>query len=348
MRLLINPFLLSLIITFFSAHLLTAQVDHPLSNHEFVVAFGSCNKQDKPQPMWDAIERQKPDLWIWLGDNIYGDTENMDLLKKKYDQQKSNPAYADFRSKVPIYGIWDDHDYGVNDGDRTYPKKAESRELLFEFLDVPADNPARKHQGAYQSYLIDGGEGRKIKLILLDGRYFRDLLEADKQSKQRYLPNEEGDLLGEDQWVFLEQELRHSDADVHLIACGIQFIPTQHYYEKWSNFPKSRKRFFDLLSETKPKCPVLLSGDRHIAEVSATEVENYSHPIYEITASGMTHTWSNKKAEEANQFRQGKLVIDENYGLLRIRWGESPYMVAEIRNEKDELLSKTVLDAYRF
>ena len=52
------------------------------------IAFGSCSDQKRPQPLWDDIVAQKPDVWIWLGDNIYGDSESMDTLRTKYAQQK--------------------------------------------------------------------------------------------------------------------------------------------------------------------------------------------------------------------------------------------------------------------
>lgn len=324
-----------------------APVDDNKRGGAEVIAFGSCNKAYKPQVMWDAIMKQSPFMWIWLGDIIYGDTEDMNLLKEKYDCQKNHPEYQAFRSEVPIYGIWDDHDYGVNDGNKYYARKRESRDLLFDFLDVPGKNQARQREGAYQSYTLEADD-KTVKLILLDGRYFRDPLREDRQTKQRYLPNKSGDLLGELQWAFLRHELQSSNADIHLIACGIQFIPTEHYYEKWSNFPESRARLFALLSELQPKNPVLLSGDRHIAEVSSITLENYDHPIYEVTASGMTHTWANKKATETNAYRKGPLVINENYGLLRIQWDREPYITAEIRNETNDLLLQVELEGYSF
>ena len=103
------------------------------------IAFGSCSDQKRPQPLWDDIVAQKPDLWIWLGDNIYGDSENMDTLRAKYARQKSNPVYQQLRQSTPIIGVWDDHDYGVNDGGKEYPKRKESQQLMLDFLDVPVN-----------------------------------------------------------------------------------------------------------------------------------------------------------------------------------------------------------------
>src|SRR5687768_16983467 len=93
---------------------------------ELIFAFGSCNRQNLPQPLWDVIARDEPDLWIWLGDNIYGDTNDMVVLKAKYDQQLQQEGYRRFTAQVPVIGTWDDHDYGRNDANKSYPYKKAS------------------------------------------------------------------------------------------------------------------------------------------------------------------------------------------------------------------------------
>ena len=94
------------------------------------IAFGSCNSQDKDQPMWAVMQKDNPELFIFLGDNIYGDTENMAELQLKYRKLGDKPGYIDFKKKVPIVATWDDHDYGVNDGGKEYPKKVESKKIF--------------------------------------------------------------------------------------------------------------------------------------------------------------------------------------------------------------------------
>lgn len=306
------------------------------------IALGSCNRENLPQDMWPVIASHDPQLWIWLGDNIYGDSEDMQVLLEKYKIQKNGEEYAAFREDIPIIGIWDDHDYGVNDGDKNFAPKDESKALMMDFLDVPPNAEVRKRPGAYQSYTF-GPQGKRVKILLLDGRYFRDELKADTSGLARYLPNEKGDVLGEAQWAWLEKELSDSDAQIHLIACGIQFIPEEQIYEKWANFPAARQRFFALLEKTQPAHAVLLSGDRHIAELSKISLDRLDYPLYELTASGMTHTWS-EIGEEPNQYRVGELIAALNFGLLYIDWsGAEPLMTVEIRGKEDQVLLKEEL-----
>lgn len=284
-------------------------------------AFGSCSDQKRPQPLWDDIVAQHPQVWIWLGDNVYGDTENMDTLKAKYDLQKSNTVYQQLVKHTRIIGVWDDHDYGVNDGGKEYPRKKESQQLMLDFIGVDKKDALRSQEGAYSSHTF-GRKGQQVKVILLDGRYFRDPL---KKEGRNNVPDPSGDMLGEAQWQWLEKQLTQSDADAHIIGCGIQIIAEDHPYEKWANFPTSRKRLLDLLVKTKTKNAILISGDRHIAEISKLDVPGLGYGLYDITSSGLTHV--SKPHEEPNQHRVGEMVAKLNYSTLTFHWDKQPLMV---------------------
>ena len=45
------------------------------------IAFGSCSKFDYGTDIWPFISKEKPDLWIWLGDIVYADTDNKRITK---------------------------------------------------------------------------------------------------------------------------------------------------------------------------------------------------------------------------------------------------------------------------
>ena len=156
--------------------------------------------------MWPEINAESPDLFVWTGDVIYGDTSDMNVLKQKYDIQKNRPEYQKLISNVPVLGIWDDHDYGVNDGGKHFKQKRESKEVFLDFLDYPIDHPVRAHEGMYHNEIIGEGENT-INLIFLDTRYFRDTLAADTLTGHRYLINPDGDILGNAQWNWLEEVL---------------------------------------------------------------------------------------------------------------------------------------------
>lgn len=310
-------------------------------SNEVIIAFGSCNKSNEPQNYWQTIIANQPDYWLWLGDIIYADTEDMSKMKKLYSEQKNNIFYQQLLAKTKVYGIWDDHDYGENDGGKTYVKKAAAQQLLFDFLDYP-ESDFTKSDGAFHAIDINEND-LSVKVIFLDTRYFRDELKKNLTGNTRYLINETGDVLGETQWNWLETTLSESEAELNIICSSIQIIPEEQIFEKWANFPTARKRFFEVLNNTKAKNMMLLSGDRHIAEVSKMELENRSNPIYEITSSGLTHAYENPKAKlEKNQYRVGELVNERNFGLLKINKKANTYLV-EIKNLKNETLVSQVI-----
>ncbi len=296
-----------------------------------VVCFGSCNILSKPQLLWDDIAAESPDAFVWLGDIIYGDTEDMQLLRQKYNRQKAKSEYAELRSKTTIYGIYDDHDYGKNDGGKEYPKKQESRDILFDFLDIPKDAEIRHREGAYQDYLLDLHH-IKLHLILLDERYFRDsLLRPDGV----YQPNDTGSILGPTQWHWLTETLENSPAELIIIGSGTQVFPFQHRFEKWANFPKERQHFIRLLAGL-DKPVIILSGDRHFGELSA-----YSkfgrYPVFELTSSSLTHTYPVRN--EVNKYRIGVPITVNNYGVLRIRKNKNRLEVEfQLKGDQDEIL----------
>lgn len=305
------------------------------------IAFGSCSRESDPDQMWADITRQNPQLWIWLGDNIYGDSDDMNVLRAKYETQKSNAGYRKLLATCPVIGTWDDHDYGVNDGGKDFSKKKESKALMLNFLDVPANDPVRKHEGVYSSHTYGSGN-KKVKVILLDTRYFRDSLKESTTPDARYVPSDKGDFLGEEQWKWLANELKNSDAAIHIIGSSIQFIQTTQGYEKWENLRPSRRRMLELLKTYKPRNAFFISGDRHIAELAKLSVEGLPYPLYDFTASGLTHTWERAMPEE-NPNRVGQLIIQKNFGMILVDWsGPVPQVTFQVRGKNNTLYEEHV------
>lgn len=306
-----------------------------------VLAFGSCNMIDKPQNLWEDVVASNPDLWVWLGDIVYADTNDMRALSGMYRKLKSDPGYRRLRAKTQITGIYDDHDYGENDGGKSFSAKAGSRVCLLDFLDVPKSHPMRKREGGYIAYTFGQG-ARSVKVIVLDTRYFRDTLLPDPSKMRRYQPNLEGDMLGEQQWDWLEAELRNSRAGLHILCSSVQVIADDHGYEKWGNFPASRRRLLTLISEIRPKNLLIISGDRHMAEVSKLDMAGLPYPLYDFTSSGMTHIRSSNS--EVNRFRVGDMIVKRNFGVLRISWeGDRPIVRMEVHGLNHEVYQELMV-----
>src|SRR5262245_28721475 len=247
------------------------------------IAFGSCASQEKPQPIWEAIVAARPELFLFLGNNIYGDTDNTEILKQKYAQLGAVPGFQKLIKTCPILATWDSHDYGVDDAGAEFRSKAASQRVFLDFFNEPAESPRRKREGVYSAMTI-GPPGRRTQVILLDTRYFRSPL---KKSDSAYVPNSDpgATILGEAQWQWLAEQLQQP-AELRLIGSPIQFVAEDHPFEKWSNFPAERARMLKLLRETKANGVVFLSGDRHLAELSQME-SGLGYPLFDLTSSGL-------------------------------------------------------------
>ena len=285
------------------------------------IAFGSCNHQSLPQEMWENILVHRPDIWVWLGDNIYGDTRNIEKMKKKYNKQLSKPNYLTFLKYVPVIGTWDDHDFGGNNVDKSYPMKRETQQLFLDFIGEPLSSERRNQEGIYASYVF-GEPGKQVKFILLDIRYHKEK------------PGQNSDILGEAQWKWLQEELQNSTAQIHFIATGTQFTSDKKTTERWLQFPASVKRMHDLIRTSKTPGIIFLSGDIHCGEMMVNNSPDLPYPLYEFTSSGLTHAhWG--PGIKRNSYKIRNPFCGRNFGLMTINWNEPVSIKVELRDIQD-------------
>ena len=287
---------------------------------DFTIAFGSCNKSELANLLWDDIADANPDIWIWGGDNVYADTDNMVELQKAYNVQNEVLEYKKLKRRIPIIGTWDDHDYGLNDGGVAFEAKKGSQQQFLDFMGVAKDSPRRFQEGVYTTHDYNLPFG-KIKVIVLDTRYFRTALTPDTETDKRLKPNEygQGTVLGEAQWLWLEDTLRSSRANFNVIVSSIQFLSNEHGFECWGNFPHEVDKLKTLITDSRANGVLVLSGDRHISEFSKTTMEGLDYPIIDFTSSGLTHAYSGFNGEP-NPFRVGSVINTESFGVLKFNF----------------------------
>ncbi|KAL0545301.1 hypothetical protein IC582_015179 [Cucumis melo] len=334
------------------------------------IAFGSCANQDAPQPIWNSIINFDPHVFIWLGDNIYGDIRrpfklfgrertvgpwknvprfipsSKQEMMLKYNKGKTIPGYSWLRQRTKVIGVWDDHDYGLNDAGKEFTEKVTNQKLLLDFLDEPLDSPRRKQHGVYASYMF-GPIGKQIKVILLDTRYHRDPLFSD------------GTILGTAQWTWLKRELKGPESAVTIIGSSIQVISNLSattrplfYLESWGRFPKERDLLFKLIADSKRKGVFFISGDVHFGEISRSDCA-VEYPLFDITSSGLTQAveravprplqflvrflaWLTPSTMRVmkSKCRYNSCTFGQpNFGVVEIDWGASPVRIKmEVRD----------------
>ncbi|MGJ8696648.1 MAG: alkaline phosphatase D family protein [Verrucomicrobiaceae bacterium] len=300
------------------------------------IAWGSCYRESQPCPMLDRLAAEKPELYLALGDNIYGDTQDMGVLRRKYRRLARQPGWQALTEVARVMGTWDDHDYGADDSGVNYKPREASKEIFLDFFDEPAGSVRRSREGIYTSTILGTGD-RRVQVVMLDLRTFRSpLAKARKKAYPelgRYRPlreDEEQVMLGEVQWQWLEEELR-KPAEVRLIGLSTQLGTAHNGYEAWANMPRERERFFQLLETTRAEGVVLFSGDTHWAEVSLVERPGM-YPLYDLTSSSLNQKWDplgenpNRIGEGYTQANAWMMEIDWEAGMLKTRaidqWGE--------------------------
>ena len=301
--------------------------------------FGSCNSQMLAQPLWPTIVDRQAAAFCWGGDAVYGDwfdgkrfqAATPEKLAADYEWMlTSSEGYQSLiRQNVTIIGTWDDHDFGINNGDRTFPHKRETAQAFVDFIE--RSNPdqekrtllrqrADRGDGVYavtvfdfarshpvlsdEEAAIDAAFSSQAPLTLSDKSvavYTIDVRSHKTPWNQNGVRTDyQGDFLGPKQWEWLETSLSRSTAAVNIVVSGLQ-VHTDRFVdgnvaEEWSRFPMAQHRLYQALLQPNVRAPLIVSGDVHMGELLRRDCQVVGdpttlRPLVEMTTSGMTHSW---------------------------------------------------------
>jgi len=335
-----------------------------LQGQRLRVAFGSCAKQSKPQPIWATIAVAQPDLFLFMGDNLYADARDAATLRQRYAEFRQVEALQAFRRSTPHLAIWDDHDFGDDDVGGDYALKQLSQQLFCDEWGEAPDSPRRTRSGVYEAYRVESA-GRSVQILMLDLRFNRSALVADPKLQQGYRsmvvqaklsgkpmsgwyipnPDPQASLLGEEQWSWLAERLAEP-ADLRIIGSSVQFAADGTGWECWANFPHERERLVALLARQRAEHAVIVSGDMHYAELSQWPVAA-GYPLWDLTSSGLTEVWD---IPTPNSRRVSKVFAEPNFGLLDIDWagaGSVNFSIVNVEG-RERLSQRIALDSLRF
>lgn len=278
---------------------------------DFSLAFGSCAGDwgtDPTQGIFLQVAQQSPDLFLWLGDNVYYDFRHKEweypmAMENRWRVQRALPALGPLLAGTSNLATWDDHDYGPDNADGSYPLRLDSLLLFDSYWANPSAGGASE-DGVYFSMVYGG-----VEFFFLDTRFDR--------SPVQWQPAEDRQLLSPAQWAWLEQGLRQSQAEFKVVISGMQILADYHRFESWRLYPSDRQRLYEFLAQEAIPGVLFLSGDRHIGEVlRRTEVLTY--PLYEFTASplaaGIGESTPDTKAPERVP---GSEIQVEHFAMLR-------------------------------
>ena len=315
------------------------------------IGVGSCNSERRSQHMWAEILKTDPQLFLLIGDNVYGDTNwdgdaGLGTLRQSYAVQASHPEFAQFRAEMPMLTSWDDHDYGFNDGGADFAFKGWAETIYETFWG--ASEEVRSRPGVYESRMV-GPEGKRVQVILLDTRFFRSDLARMPYTEERpplgpYEPSKAAGLtmLGGEQWAWLKQELA-KPADLRMVVSSIQVLTEAHDYESWETMPEERERLLDMLTDRAGGGLVLLTGDRHAGGIYTAEHDGET--IWELTSSSLNLAFNDtasNTAREPDPKRLTDFISEENFGLVDIDWAAKAYTMRLLGNKGETRAERRV------
>ncbi len=295
------------------------------------LGFGSCLHQDRPQPIFDAINARPWDVFLMIGDNVYGDATPpaLDELAEAYAVAAQAEGLNTLRAKTPVLATWDDHDYGANDAGADFVGRPQAEALFHRFWHTPEASVLRRREGLYYHETL-GPDDRRVQLIFLDTRSFRSGLvptdQRDAPGKERYLPDEDPakTVLGAAQWAWLETVLAQPAA-LRIVISSIQVLAEGHGWEAWRLFPREQARLLKTLGASEAPV-VVLSGDRHRGGLYHYALDD-DRRLIELTSSSLNFAIPGI-SEEPGPRRLGPTYRDENFGAVEIAWDTGSFELA--------------------
>jgi alkaline phosphatase D len=281
------------------------------------VAVGSCLRYAPGGPALADIALHDPDLMVWLGDNIYADTEDMTEMRATYDLLAANPRFRALAASTEMMAVWDDHDFGWDNANSTWPHRDAAKTEFLRFWGAAADDARWDQQGVYAARTFGTGD-RTVQVILLDNRFNLDPWDYAGNDPERQV-------LGEKQWAWLRERLAEP-ATVRIIGSGVQVV--QDYdideaWEGWGDSPLQRERLFTLIREMRIPGVVFVSGDMHFAELTRhpDDAAALGYPTYDLTPSGLDQVETEAEGQWDNPNRIGTLLNShQKHGLVEIDW----------------------------
>ena len=250
---------------------------------KFTIGFGGGSGYvPENERMWDTIGAIEPRALLLLGDNVYiDDPETPEMQRFHYYRRQSQPEWGKLAKTVPIYSIWDDHDFTTNDGwggpDIENPSwKRDVWEIYKENWDNPYYGGGKENPGCWFDFRIGD-----VHFIMIDGRYYRESPKDESPS-----------MLGPVQMKWLKKTLTKKPATFTVICNNVPMAPKVKPGSKdtWDGYPEERTEIYQYIADQKIPGVVILSADRHRSDAYKvdTKIEGM-YPLFEFSSSRLTN-----------------------------------------------------------
>jgi alkaline phosphatase D len=293
----------------------------PRGRATFRAAFGSCARLqiDTDQRIFTVAQALEPDLMFFLGDNIYADSAEPAALADLYRRQREIERLKPFIRSTPTLAIWDDHDFALNDSDRTNPIREQALALFKNYWTNPAHGLANV-PGIFFKYEYAG-----VDFFFLDGRYYRHPTDYEGADKS---------MLGPEQKAWLKDQLRASRAPFKVLVSGGGFSKAEATGDSWAVYQAERNELFDFIRDHRIEGVFGISGDSHMGELNCVpRSEQGAYDIYDLCSSPLANFPDLDFVDQMPEVRiRGPYTRSCNIGLMEFTFEGGPRMSYTLHN----------------
>jgi alkaline phosphatase D len=294
----------------------------PRGRSAFRAAFGSCARLqiDTEQRIFSVAQALEPDLMFFIGDNIYADSTAPEALADLYRRQREIERVKPLIRSVPSLAIWDDHDFGINDSDRTNPIREQSLRLFRQYWANPSGGLPNT-PGIFFKYAYGG-----VDFFFLDGRYYRDPGDApDGPGKT---------MLGAEQKAWLKDALRDSRAPFKVLVSGGGFSKAESNGDSWAVYRNERDEIFDFIRDNRIDGVFGISGDSHMGELNCVpRSEQGGYDFYDLCSSPLANLPDLDFVDQMPEVRiRRPWTRSVNVGLLDFSFDDGPKLTYTLHN----------------
>jgi alkaline phosphatase D len=255
----------------------------------------------------------------------------------RYSQLGDSAVFQTFRANVPMLVTWDDHDFGYNNSAGNFVNKAISKDVFFNFWNLPKSGKRWERNGIYDSYYY-GDADHRLQIIFLDLRWGLDYPGPEPIS---ILSDTTKKMMSNEQWTWLKEELK-KPAKIRIICSSTQFCTEHNGFEAWANFPHEQERMYQTLRDAKAEGAFIISGDLHATEINK-RLPTALYPLYDFTSSPLAMPLHGNNTRPSI-YRVGNYVDRDNFGILDINWNGASSQVTFTAFDSigSQLITKTI------
>jgi phosphodiesterase/alkaline phosphatase D-like protein len=271
----------------------------------FKFVAGSCCETGSAHPVFETMRRHDPRVFVQLGDLHYEDIDEDSeaRFRAAYDVVLTSKSQSSLYREVPVAYVWDDHDFGRNNSDRT---SASRNAANAAYRACVPHHPLISETGVFHAFTVG-----RVRFLMTDCR---------SQRTPRGVAHRYRTMLGAKQKAWLKEELLASKGRYALVVwvSPVGWIGATLDDDAWPGYPGERAELALFLAEHGIDNVLMLAGDAHMLAIDDGRNNRYGHaghaqfPVFHVAALDQGGS------EKGGPYSHGVAVGRGQFGLVEV------------------------------